>query len=103
MPPVLLWTVGIVASIPNWLGEDWPPHCLHWRECKQKPAPIFVLVDYKLSAIWTNIIRNQILKINNFQFQGFYHMGNEGVSSPCPPNCGWESPGHQNDEFIRLH
>jgi hypothetical protein len=24
------------------------PHCPHWRECKLKPAPIFVLVDLKL-------------------------------------------------------
>jgi hypothetical protein len=37
-------------------GEDWPPHCPHWRECRLKLAPIFVLVDKKLSVTWTNMI-----------------------------------------------
>jgi hypothetical protein len=43
-----------------------PPGSYQAGECKQNSAPIFVLVDWKLISIWTNIILlNQIWSQNS--------------------------------------
>jgi hypothetical protein len=71
------------------LGEDWPPHCPHWRECKLKHAPILCLlirnwVSYGLIWYFWNQIWSKNLKIDKLPILGFLPQGNEGVGSPWP-------------------
>jgi hypothetical protein len=77
------------------LGEDWPPHCPHWRECKLKPTPILCLLirnwmTYGLIWYFWNQIWSQNIKIDNLPISGFLPRGNEGVGSPWP-NFAWLS------------
>ena len=75
------------SRVSFWISLTWPSSCpvakcTHWRECKLKLAPIFVLVDWKLSNTFETNFWVEIPKIDKLSILGFLPQGQWGVSSP---------------------